>query len=82
MPGMLEGEIGGAPMLTGDGNSAEKLAGAAVQEILYNKPLLYHLELKISSQVPTLRKLSQRIFICLCQNLCSHSFFFFDVDHF
>ena len=31
MPGMLEGEIGGAPVLTGDGNSAEKLAGAALQ---------------------------------------------------
>ena len=31
VPGMLEGEIGGAPVLTGDGNSAEKLAGAALQ---------------------------------------------------
>ena len=59
---MLEGEIGGAPVLTGDGNSSEKLAGAAVQEILYNKPLLYHLELNmILSQVPALSKLSLNV---------------------
>ena len=84
VPGMLEGAIGGAPLLTGDGNSSEKLAGAAVQEILYNKPLLYHLELNmISFQVPALSKLSLNVHsFAHAKIFAVILFFFFNVDRF
>ena len=79
IPGM--GEPGGLPSMGSHrvGHDWSDLAAAAsVQEILYSKPLLYHLWLNmISSQVPALSKLSLNVYSFAHAKIFAFFFFFF-----